>query len=106
MRRAVVAVVSLAAAGVLGACGGPSGSDASAGSAIYRDSCASCHGVTGGGGVGPALGDGAVVESYPDEADQVAVVTEGRGSMPAFEGTLSDEQIAEVVRYTRDDLGR
>lgn len=38
---------------------------------------------------------------YPDVADQDAVVLEGVGDMGGFEGTLTLEQVREVVEYTR-----
>ena len=41
---------------------------------------------------------------YPDPADQVAVVTNGRGGMPAFGDKLTEEEIAAVVEYTRTVL--
>jgi mono/diheme cytochrome c family protein len=75
------------------------------GAAIYQASCAVCHGQQGQGGVGPELGGGAVVEAFPDEADQIAVVTNGRGAMPSFRSTLSPDEIRAVVDYTREDLG-
>lgn len=74
------------------------------GAEVYAASCAGCHGADGGGGAGPQLSDGAVVDAFPDEADQVAVVTDGRGGMPAFGERLSAEEIAAVVAYTRTDL--
>jgi mono/diheme cytochrome c family protein len=46
-----------------------------------------------------------VVGRFPDPNDQIAVVTKGRGSMPSFADTLTPEQIAAVVDYTRNDLG-
>ncbi len=107
MRRTLVALVTTAVAvATFTACGGVKGSEATSGAEIYGDSCAACHGADGQGGVGPELGNGAVVESFPDEADQLAVVTNGQGTMPSFEGTLTEAQIAAVVGYTRDDLGR
>ena len=82
------------------------GGDAEAvdGAAVYAANCASCHGADGGGAVGPALGGGAAVEAFPDEADQIAVVTDGRNGMPSFGANLSAEEIEAVVAYTRDDL--
>lgn len=84
--------------------GGGGGSTASAGAAgaeVFGTSCAGCHGPDGGGAIGPQLNDGAVVEAFPDEADQIVVVTQGRGGMPAFAGQLTPEEIAAVVAYTR-----
>ena len=74
------------------------------GAAIYEGSCAGCHGDDGGGGIGPQLGGGAAVDAFPDAADQIAVVTDGRGGMPGFGGRLTAEEIAAVVEYTRTAL--
>ena len=78
--------------------------DASPGAAIFASSCASCHGADGGGGIGPQLA-GRVTDVYPDAADEVAVVRDGRSSMPSFEGDLTPEEIEQVVEYTRTGLG-
>ena len=77
---------------------------ADSGQAIFETRCARCHGTDGSGGFGPALA-GVVVEAFPDAADQEAVVANGRGSMPAFADSLTPEQIAAVVEYTRTGLG-
>ena len=71
------------------------------GAAVFAGNCARCHGSGGDGGVGPQLSDGAVVEAYPDPADQVTVVTSGRNGMPAFGDRLSPEEIESVVAFTR-----
>lgn len=71
---------------------------------VYSENCARCHGTAGGGGVGPKLSEGAVVEVYPDIEDHVEVITEGRGTMPAFEGTLEPDEIRAVARYEREAL--
>ncbi len=74
------------------------------GAEIYVAHCAGCHGSDGGGGTGPRLA-GKVADDFPDVADQVAFVTEGKGGMPAFGGSLSAADIRLVVEYTRTDLG-
>ena len=85
---------------------GSKGGAPRSGAQIYQASCAVCHGDDGQGGQGPKLAEGAVVEAYPDEADQIAVVTNGKGGvMPAFSRTLSTQEIQAVVDYTRKDLG-
>jgi mono/diheme cytochrome c family protein len=71
---------------------------------VYAARCASCHGESGGGGAGPSVRGERIVERYPDIADQIAVVADGRNGMPAFEDVLSPEQIEAVVRYTREVL--
>jgi len=76
----------------------------SLGREVFASRCSSCHGSSGGGGTGPRLA-GKAVEKYPDIADQAAVVSDGRNSMPSFGGTLSAAEIEAVVRYTREVLG-
>lgn len=83
----------------------PAEGTADEGASLYATRCASCHGPDGGGGFGPALGGGIVVQRYPDPADQTAVVVNGRGSMPSFADSLTEAQIAAVVEYTRTGLG-
>jgi len=106
---------AIVAALALGACASespdvPTAADGTAdpelvsGREIYAAQCASCHGASGGGGVGPALSDGRVEQAYPDIADQIDLVTNGRGSMPAYDGRLSPAEIEAVVRYTREVL--
>lgn len=71
---------------------------------VYQRRCANCHGPSGGGGTGPELAGGAVVAAYPDPADQVALIADGRNGMPAFAGTLTTAEIDAVVRYSREVL--
>lgn len=93
-----------------------------AGAAIYSSRCASCHGANGGGGVGPQLSDGMVLETFADPADQaewVSLGSEGfleegtygdtakpvNGGMPGFGGTLTPEELVAVVAHERVTLG-
>ncbi|MEZ5377832.1 MAG: cytochrome c [Acidimicrobiales bacterium] len=71
---------------------------------LYIRQCSSCHGSDGGGGRGTKLNDGAVLAAYPDIADQLVVVSEGRNAMPAFGGRFDDAELDAVVRYTREVL--
>ncbi len=71
---------------------------------VYARACASCHGASGGGGVGLKLSEGAVVEAFPDIEAQIALVAEGRNNMPAFGDRLSVEDQRAVARYTREAL--
>ncbi|MGI9602752.1 MAG: c-type cytochrome [Acidimicrobiales bacterium] len=75
------------------------------GERIYQSRCASCHGRDGEGIVGPRLA-GTVVEKYPDIADQIAVVTNGRGGMAAFGDQLTAAEIEAVVIFERTELGQ
>lgn len=97
------------------------------GQQVYNTSgCAGCHGASGGGGVGPKLHGGEAKLTFPNVADQISWVKTGsapfagklygdpkrpggqhgpaKGVMPAFGGTLSDEQINAVVLYERLQL--
>lgn len=92
----------------------------SAGAVLFQANCASCHGASGGGGTGPALGR--VAETFPAFADHVAWVEEGSGpvrgqtygatnagpatgGMPAFGGSLTEEEIIQVVCHERVVFG-
>jgi mono/diheme cytochrome c family protein len=72
---------------------------------VYVRSCASCHGSSGGGGLGPKLSEGAVTDSFPTIADQIELIANGRGTMPSYTGRLSPEEMQAVARYTREVLG-
>jgi cytochrome c oxidase subunit 2 len=78
----------------------------SPGARIFQADCASCHGASGEGVVGPRLAGGVVVRRFPNEADQIAFVAAGRGAMPAFGATLSPVELRQVVDYTRTGLGK
>jgi mono/diheme cytochrome c family protein len=71
------------------------------GQEIYRQRCQSCHGPSGGGGIGPSVRN---IEERLDDEAQIAVVVNGRKSMPRFATLLDNEEIAAVVRYTREFL--
>jgi len=74
---------------------------------LYKTKCAACHGADGKGDttVGKKLGardlNSAEVQKQSD-AQLTEVVTKGRNKMPAYEGKLSKEQIAQLVAYIRE----
>lgn len=70
------------------------------GAVVYDQRCAGCHGDQGQGGQGPRLAD-TVVVNFPDATEQFALVADGRGAMPGFADTLTAEEIAAVVTFTR-----
>lgn len=63
--------------------------------------CAGCHGVLGGGGMGPPLLDTEWI--YGNEPASIfQTIAQGRpNGMPAFGGKLPDEQIWRIVAYVR-----
>jgi mono/diheme cytochrome c family protein len=88
------------------------------GGEIFAASCAVCHGDTGGGGAGPALAGGSVLETFPSCESHIEWVTLGSagfttygaqnkpvaGGMPAF-GSLDETELAQVVLYERVEHG-
>ena len=111
-----VGTVVLAAAGLMLAACSPGSPDAPTGPGgevdpvlelgqqVYENECARCHGAAGGGGFGSELADGKVVEAYPDIADEIEIIANGRNGMPGFADRLSAEEIEAVTRYTREAL--
>jgi len=81
--------------------GGGGASAGGPGAEVFSSRCASCHGSDGGGGIGPRLSGGAVVDAYPDIVDEIEVVTDGKDAMPAFGDRLTAKEIEQVVEYTR-----
>jgi mono/diheme cytochrome c family protein len=73
------------------------------GQTVFAAKCASCHGVRGEGALAPQLA-GVVESSYPNAEDEIAVVAKGKGTMPAFEASLTPEEIKAVVEHTRTGL--
>lgn len=91
------------------ACGGDSGDSSdstslpAAGSAaeVYALNCARCHGAELEGGLGPALGAESRADDMED-AELIAIIAEGRNSMPPWGDKLSPEQITDLVALVRE----
>ena len=76
----------------------------------YAAKCASCHGKNGKGNA--ALAKGLQIEpasldltapstAAKTDAELTAVMLKGSGKMPAYEGKLSAQEIADLIRHTR-----
>lgn len=91
----------LVAALLLTACTGRPAPDAT-GSEIYSQLCARCHGGDLQGRIGPSLGAGSEIADRDDDF-LYAVITGGRGSMPAFGNTLDDEQVDRLIEFIRTE---
>lgn len=78
--------------------------DADAGREIYlAQGCGSCHVLSDAGtsgAVGPSLDDSTI-----DVAAAAQQIRVGGGGMPAYEGQLSDEEIANVATYVVEARG-
>ena len=71
-----------------------------AGRAVFVERCSSCHDADGSGtGNGPRLNQGRLLQVYPNSGESAAVVSEGRGRMPAFGGLLTAGEVDAVLRY-------
>lgn len=78
------------------------GVEADQGLAIYEANCLACHGDQGASGHnGPNLQDSPIT---PDKNAVIDRIKKGGASMPAFEGTLSEEEIQAVADYVTDIL--
>jgi mono/diheme cytochrome c family protein len=87
------------------------------GQKVYRSACVACHEVDGGGSprVYPPLPGNANLQSAI-AASTLRIILDGAqtlttprapntGSMPAYAGKLSDEEIADVTTYIRNSWG-
>jgi mono/diheme cytochrome c family protein len=74
-----------------------------AGRKVFASYCATCHGISGGGGVGPSFSDGKLLTDFPNAQTQVAFVSAGKGVMPSF-SSLGKRRLEAVVRYEREVL--
>lgn len=116
-KKFLVALLFLALIMVISACGGgeeegtesESGGDGGGettaqgdtanGAEIYQSNCMSCHGQEGAGGSAPSL-----QETAMDYEGVVKQVKNGGGGMPAFEGQLSEQEIADVSAYIAEKV--
>ncbi|HLF42587.1 MAG TPA: cytochrome c [Acidimicrobiia bacterium] len=77
----------------------------STGEEIYLRVCANCHGDSLQGALGPSLGPGSNAASQPDDF-LTASITLGRGRMPSFQSSLTEDQIGLLVGFIRQEQGQ
>lgn len=76
------------------------------GEATFKAKCAMCHGADGSASTGMGKSMGLKPLSSPEvqnmsDADLTALVTNGKGKMPAYKGKLTDAEIGDVVKYVK-----
>ena len=76
------------------------------GADIFKAKCAMCHGADGSASTGMGKSMGLKPLSSPEvqkmsDADLTALVTNGKGKMPASKGKLTDDEISAVVKYVK-----
>ena len=81
------------------------GPDGVANSATFRTKCAMCHGQDGGGSeVGKSMNvpdlRSQAVQKLPN-AELAQIISNGKGGMPSFKNSLSEDQIHSLVALIR-----
>ncbi len=79
--------------------------DSAASSATFRTKCAMCHGSDGSGSaVGKSMNvpdlRSPAVQKLSD-AQLAQIISDGKGGMPSFKNSLSEDQIHGLVTYIR-----
>ncbi len=79
--------------------------DSADASATYRTKCVMCHGPDGAGSqVGKSMNvpdlRSPAVQKLPD-AQLTQIISEGKGGMPPFKSSLSEDQIHSLVSHIR-----
>ena len=81
------------------------GPDSAASSATFRTKCAMCHCQDGSGSeVGKSMNvpdlRSPAVQKLPD-AQLAQIISDGRGGMPSFKNSLSEDQVHSLVAHIR-----
>lgn len=77
------------------------------GKALYRQYCASCHGINGQGdgplakNLTPKPADLVERAAHHSDGDFAWKITNGRGAMPGFKDQLSENQIWDVTNFIK-----
>jgi cytochrome c6 len=84
--------------------------DSAASSATFRTKCAMCHGQDGSGSeVGKSMNvpdlRSPVVQKLPD-AQLAQIISDGKGGMPSFKNSLSEDQVHSLVAHIRSLHGK
>jgi mono/diheme cytochrome c family protein len=79
--------------------------DSAAGNATFRTKCAMCHGQDGRGSeVGKSMNvpdlRSPAVQKLPD-AQLAQIISDGKGGMPSFKNSLSEDEIHSLVVHIR-----
>jgi mono/diheme cytochrome c family protein len=77
-----------------------------AGAALYKTKCAACHGADGKGATAVGKADSIRDLSSADVQGQTdaqlnAIITSGKGKMPAYGKSLKPAQVTSLVAYVR-----
>ena len=86
------------------------GPDSAASSAMFRTKCAMCHGQDGSGSeVGKSMNvpdlRSQAVQKLSD-AELAQIISDGKGGMPSFKNSLSEDQVHSLVAHIRSLRGK
>ncbi|MEW6298349.1 MAG: cytochrome c [Thermodesulfobacteriota bacterium] len=72
------------------------------GQELYKQlNCYGCHGMRGGGGMGPNLTDNAWQTGDGSDMSLLAQIRDGRGKMPAYKEVITDDQAWKLIAFLR-----
>ena len=105
MKQGLFKFALLLVAAIAAAATAPARADGMDGKALFLKNCAACHQPTGKGipGAFPALAGNKFVQGK--SADVATVLLKGRGGMPDFSESLSDQDISTILSFVRSSWG-
>jgi mono/diheme cytochrome c family protein len=72
------------------------------GETLYKKfNCYACHGMKGGGGMGPNLTDETWQTGDGSDANVQTQIRDGKGAMPPFKSLLTDDQTWKLIAFVR-----
>lgn len=72
------------------------------GAKLYkRFNCYACHGMAGGGGMGPSISDDEWKEGSGSDASLMRQLMEGRAAMPPFAGIIGEDDAWKLIAFVR-----
>jgi|AntDeeMinimDraft_5_1070356.scaffolds.fasta_scaffold09357_1 mono/diheme cytochrome c family protein len=80
--------------------------DPTEGRRVYNEQCAYCHGDDGSGELPGTPNFQRGDQLMQADQSLFAMISQGRGSMPSFEGLLDEQEILDVIAYLRTFMGQ
>jgi len=72
------------------------------GQQLYKKfNCYGCHGLQGGGGMGPNLTDETWQTGDGSDLNLLSQVRDGKGQMPPFKSMMTDDQAWKIIAFVR-----
>jgi cytochrome c(L) len=72
------------------------------GQALYKKlNCYGCHGMAGGGGMGPNLTDQKWQTGDGSDSNLLSQIRDGRGQMPPYKTIATDDDIWKMIAFVR-----